>query len=450
MSHRVLHWLRARRNQLTWRASDAMTRAVVGGLGLVAIGVVLHRPAVLLIGAPLLASAVLAAPVSGRPSVRVHPRPRSVDEGGSGSLTVSVDPGRGAELVALRLPRPGHPGVGRVHLLPASATTVRSTMRWSAWGEGVDLRPDHLVAGQDALLLFGPIVGSESRRLVLPEIEPMAPGPLPPRAAGLVGVHRSRQAGEGTELRNIRPFQVGDRLRRVDWRVSLRAAAAARGVLGPGSIHVRERHAEADADLVLALDTRVDVGADVGEWWRREPGTGVRAGGTLDTGVRAATALAAAYLRQGDRVGLVDLARPRLSVPVGSGRRQLVRIRYQLASSARLAGSLARPVLRPGQVSPGAVVVVLSPFLDDAVVEVAAHAVRRGNLVLAVDLLPRPLRAATDTKWDEVAMRIVVAEHRIRLAAMRDHGVVVVSWRDRVEVGQLLRWSRRYPGPVRR
>jgi uncharacterized protein (DUF58 family) len=450
VSDRALHWLRARRNLLAWRPSDAMTRAVVGGLGLVAAGVVVHRPALLLIGAPLLASAVLAARGSGQPSVRVQTRSRLVDEGGTGALTVSIDPGRNAELIAIRMPFPGSPGVGPVHLLPASATAVRTRMRWSAWGEGVDLRPDHLIAGPDALLVFGPVVGVESRRLVLPRIEPLPPGPLPPRVAGLVGVHRSRRPGDGTELRDIRPFQAGDRLRRVDWRVSLRASASAGGVLVPSAIHVRERHAEADADLVLALDTRVDVGAEVGEWSMWTSTSGVRAAGSLDAGVRAATALAATYLRQGDQVGLVDLARPRLSISTGSGRRQLERIRYQLATCVRMAGSTAKPILAPSQVPHGAVVIVLSPFLDDAVVAVAAHAVRRGNLVLAVDLLPQPLRPATDTRWGGVVMRILLTEHRLRLDVLRDHGVAVVGWSGGAELAELLRRARRRGGAVRR
>ncbi|HEU5107705.1 MAG TPA: DUF58 domain-containing protein, partial [Micromonosporaceae bacterium] len=270
------------------------------------------------------------------------------------------------------------------------------------------------------------------------------PGPLPTRAAGLVGVHRSPRAGGGSEYRDIRLFQPGDRLRRIDWRVSLRSAAAAGGALSPATLHVRERHAEADADLVLALDTRIDVDTDVASWSDHVPGL-VRPGGTLDTGVRAVSALAATFLRQGDRVGLVDLGSPRLGVPPGSGRRQLERIRYQLVTCGRLAAWTARPVLRPVQAPTGALVVVLSPFLDDAVVDLAVHAARRGNPVLAVDLLPRPLVPQRDTPWGGVVAQVLLAEQRVRRHALRTNGIPTVAWSDNA-VSAMLRLMRRRRG----
>src|SRR5262249_58725846 len=44
---------------------------------------------------------------------------------------------------------------------------------------------------------------------------------LVPRAEGVVGPHRSRRPGDGVEINGVRPFQPGDRLRRINWRVSL-------------------------------------------------------------------------------------------------------------------------------------------------------------------------------------------------------------------------------------
>ncbi|MGQ0840799.1 DUF58 domain-containing protein [Actinokineospora sp.] len=447
MSRRVLAWSQARRAAGTagWRGTDALFRGAAGGIGLVGAGVVLHRFDLLLIGAPLLVSAVLAlaVPVGATPVLRTARLPRTVESGDDGKLTVTVEAGPGTEFLAVRLPVPDSPGVGPVHLLPGSVRSVRGLLRWNAWGEGVDLRPDNLAASRDALLISGPVVGTEGRRTVLPPVAPLPPGPLPPRISGLVGVHRSPRPGDGTELRAIRPFQPGDRVRRVDWRVSLRAGAATGELLGPGTLHVRERHAEADADLVLALDSRVDVGTELARWSVGDPGVAVREGGSLDASVRAVAALAAGYLRQGDRVGLVDLGRPQLGLPPGVGRRQLLRVRHQLVACSRSAGWAAKPVLRAQQVPAGAVVVVLSPFLDDAVVDCTVQAARRGDVVVAVDMLPPELVADDETPWGEVVRRVLLGEHRARLAALRTHGVAVLTWGDGGGVAATLRRVRR-------
>ncbi|KAA2263269.1 DUF58 domain-containing protein [Solihabitans fulvus] len=432
----------ARPTKHRWRATDALRRGVVLGTGLVVIGVLTHRLEVLLLGAPLLVASLLAAPAGSRasvtPSVTVRPLPHAVEAGESTTAVVEVVAGAG-ELLAVRLPTPDRPGPGPVHLLPATGSPIGARLRRDAWGEGIDLRADHLVAGPDALFVFGPVTGVEGRRVVLPPLRALPAGPLPPRAAGLVGAHRARRPGDGTELRNIRPFQPGDRLRRIDWRVSLRSAAEAGGEPGAGVLHVRERHAEADADVVLAVDTRVDVGADVAGWSSALRGNSVRAGGSLDTAVRAAVSLAASYLWQGDRVSLADLGRPQLGVRPGVGRRQLLRLRNQLVVCARSAGWAARPVLHAQQVPHGALVVVLSPFLDDAAVEVTVHAARRGNLVLAVDVLPAGLLADRSTPWGDATLRILELEHETRLAALRGHGIAVVPWADGGTVAAVLR-----------
>ncbi|HEY3754439.1 MAG TPA: DUF58 domain-containing protein [Pseudonocardiaceae bacterium] len=424
----------------TWRGTDALRRGLVLGVGMVVVGALLHQLSIVLLGAPLLISSLVAVatPVGGRPSVRVRPLPRTVETGQRARLLVDVNPGEGAELIAIRLPRPNRPGIGPVHLVPASAVRLATQLRWDAWGDRADLRPDHLMAGADGLWIYGPALGEEGRRAVLPPVLPMAGGPMPPRSAGLVGAHRSRRPGDGIELRDIRAYQPGDRLRGVDWRTTLRASAAY-GSDDVGTLFVRERHAEADAEVVLAVDTRVDVGAEVGEWSKGEDGAFVRQGGTLDTAAIAATAMAASYLQQGDRVSLIDLGRPQFGLRSGAGRRHLFVLRHRLLACVRAAGWVSRPVLRAEQVPPGALVVVLSAFLDDTVVEQTLLAARRGNLVLAVDVLPGPLVPDPEHRWGEVVTKVIAAEHANRLAALRASGVPVVSWVDGSEVVAVLR-----------
>ena len=422
----------------TWHGTETLRRALLLGVGLAVVGVIMHKVELVLIGAPLLISGVLgmlAAP-AGAPKVTVTPPPRTAESTDTPSVIVEIEPGENAELLAIRLPTKGTGGPGRVHLLPASVLKVSAPLRRTAWGEGVDIRIDHLLAGPDAMVVHGPMVGADMSRTVLPPLDKLPVGPLPPRPAGLVGAHRSRRPGDGVELRDIRPYQPGDRLRGIDWRVSLRS--------NNGELYVRERHATADADIVLALDTRTDVVPDLADWSTSLMGATVRPGGSLDTSVRAAVSLAASYLRLGDRVGLVDLGRPRLGLKPGVGRRQLLRLRNQIVVSAAAAGWSPAPVLTEHQMPHGAVVVVLSPFLDDAIVQVAVHAARRGHRVLAVDVLPSRLIADRTDRWGEVVRHLLVLEHAARLSALRDRGVAVVSWSEGgASIADLLRRIRR-------
>lgn len=448
---RVRQWLVGRRlvRRMGWRPTDALVRALGAGFGLVVAGTVLHQLALVLIGVPLLVSGLITTRPTGRPTVTAVRGRETVESGRTGAVTVEVDPGRGAVFTAVRLPVGGRGGIGPVRLLPAVAGPLRAEIRWDHWGRADYLRPDHLLASDDGLFVYGPIVGRVAQHTVLPPIEPLPGAPLPTRAAGLVGAHRSPRPGDGMELRDIRSFQQGDRLRRIDWRVSLRAAAARGGALVPDTLHVRERHAEADADLVLALDTTVDVDTDLARWSELGQRADARRGGSLDLGVRAVTSLAAAFLRQGDRVSYVDLVNARLGVPIGSGRRQLEVVRHALVRSGERVTGGGEPVLRAAQVPLGATVVVISPFLADALVDLTVRAGRRGNLVIAVDVLPGELLADTGTPWGEAVRTILRAEQRMRLAALAERGVPVLTWDAAAAIGPLLRSVRRRRGARR-
>ncbi len=389
-----------------WHATDAYSRAVRLGAGLVAAGMFLHQVELVLFGVPLVLSVLLTAKPKGTPTVSVRPVPRGA---GAGVVhTAAHVDGADAEIAVVRLP-------GGVRAVPAHSPDLAVEVRRDAWGPGVDLRLDHLFAGPDGMHVYGPVVGTEHVRTILPPVEHHPSGPLPPRPAGLVGIHRSPRAGDSTELRDIRAFQPGDRLKRIDWRVTTRT----------GTVHVRERHAEADAEVVLALDTRVDVGPAVGDWSSPHRGATTRPGGSLDRAVRRAASMAAGYLRQGDRVALMDLGRPQLNVRSGVGRRHLMRIRTQLVVCVQAAGRASRVALR--KLPHGSVVVLLSPFLDDEIAELAVQTRKHGHVVLAINTLPLPLRPDQETPWGEVAAEMIAAEHRLRLRRMAEHGVAVTT-----------------------
>ena len=132
-----------------------------------------------------------------------------------------------------------------------------------------------------------------------------------PHPVGLIGQNRSRRGGDGSEFFSIRPFQPGDRLRRVNWRTTLRT----------GEVHAIGTSAEEDSEVLILLDAVTDVGVSGGI---------DGAASSLDVTVRAASALAAHHIRVGDRVAL----RPwpdRAGLGPGSGLRHQRRLQELLA-----------------------------------------------------------------------------------------------------------------------
>jgi hypothetical protein len=100
-------------------------------------------------------------------------------------------------------------------------------------------------------------------------------------------------------------------------------------------------------------------------------------------------------------------------------------------------------VLYDAQVPAGATVVVLSPFLDDELVDLTVRLARHGRLVLAVDLLPTELTPDRTTPWGPAVVSILRAEHRVRIGALEHHGVPVLHWDGGAAVAAVLRAARR-------
>ncbi len=258
---------------------------------------------------------------------------------------------------------------------------------------------------------------------VLPRARALRELPLPPRLQGLTGPHDSARPGDGGDLRDVNLFTPGDRLRRIDWRVTARQA----GRNGPGPItdlYVRRTFATADATVMLVLDSRDEVGADVTTWGdlsrvREDERT------SLDHAREAAASVARCYLEAGDRVGLEDLGRLRRPIAPAGGRRQLQRLRERIARSEPEGEPKRRR--RVPRLPSGSLIVIFSTFLDDEAVQLAQEWRSTGHRVVAVDVLP-PLKPVLLDPRQRVALRIVTMERHDRLAELRRSDVEVVAW----------------------
>lgn len=262
----------------------------------------------------------------------------------------------------------------------------------------------------DGLLASSPVVTGTLSVKVYPVTEPFEAVEAMPRAAGLVGQHRSRRPGEGGELAGVRVFAPGDRLRRIDWRVSLRTR----------QLHVAATLSDRDAEVALLLDVLTEAG---------ESG-GIRGqASVLDTTVRAAAAIAEHYLYRGDRVSLLEYGGRGRRLRPASGRRQYLTVLEWLLEVQSTANPVeSSDVLGQHPISPNALVVVLTPLMRPQSPGMLAQLVRSGRFVVAVDTLPGGLTPPQRGGWTETAHRIWRLERDVVVGQLREHGVPVVAW----------------------
>ena len=305
-----------------WRPTAALLRAALASLLLAGLAVVGGRPDLLVIAAPLLvfaAAAVLHRP-SQLPRADTSLLHATLREGEGTVVRATVSNGAEVEhAVAALTPRrflafKPPQGVRGVTVPVGSDSVVVDipvgTTRWGRRSVG-----DGLVAATSAWAGFrwGPCAVQSQMLTTLPlpgQFDTTAPTPHP---IGLVGANPARRTGDGTDFSSIRPFYPGDRLRRVQWRVSLRT----------GALHVTSTHSEEDSSILLVVDAVADLGVGGGITGRAS---------SLDVTVRAAGAVAEHYLHRGDLVGLRVLgSTKRNTVAMGAGTRHLRRVLDTLA-----------------------------------------------------------------------------------------------------------------------
>ena len=243
---------------------------------------------------------------------------------------------------------------------------------------------------------------------VYPEVVPLRHLPRPRRTQTFVGNYVSASLGEGIEPGDIRPFVSGDQVRHVNWRASLRL----------GRLHVTQYRPERNADVVLMLDTLSRAG--------RAPAT------SIDLCVRAAASLASAYLARKDRVGLIEYGGVIRWVKPGSGRPQLERLLDALRRAEVVFTYVAKDLdlVPPRVLPPQALVIALSPLLDDRFVRAVSNVVARGFdlAVLAVSPIELTRASIARAPLNDLACRLWALERRARLSRLRRQGLTIVEW----------------------
>ena len=243
---------------------------------------------------------------------------------------------------------------------------------------------------------------------VYPYVEPVRNLPRPVRTQFSFGNYVSPRLGEGIEPGDIRPFIPGDRTRHINWRASLRNQ----------QLYVTRFHEERNADVVLLLDTLSDTGA--------APFS------TLDLTVRAAAALANAYLARKDRVGFVEFGGFLRWINPGSGRRQAEALVESLLPAATHFSYVVPQLDRlPGRVLPRqALVIALTPLLDERFVKAVVDLAARGFdvIVLAVSPIEPTEQVLANTLLHDIACRLWAIEWQVKVDELRRRGLAIVEW----------------------
>jgi uncharacterized protein (DUF58 family) len=386
--------------------------------------VLLRRPDLVVLAAPLVLGAVLglaARPIAG-PSLRLRVPTDAMLEGGRATISASVTAPDGADIAAVHLELPpdlvASPPAAAVPIPPGEQPVdVGFQVRTVRWGRRQVGPAAVRATAAYGLLSWIPIRTTTATVTTWPLREGFAAADTVPRAEGLVGAHVSRRPGEGGDLAGVRPFVPGDRLRRINWRVTGRT----------GELHVTATYSDRDAEVLLMIDSAQDLG--------RAPES------SLDVGVRAAGAIAEHYLRAGDRVGLIDLGNPQRRVPPRNGRSHLVRLLDVLIDAHPHRDQRNDPATAEAAAlsSPHAMVVLLSPLTHPAALAAVAAVARSGRSIVAVDTLPAELHPDRHSEWSQLAFRIWRLRRSADLDRLAELGVPVVAWGGAGSLDQVLR-----------
>jgi uncharacterized protein (DUF58 family) len=383
--------------------------------GLVA-GLALGRVEPVALAAPFLL-ALLAAFGEHEPGVSVRlslDRERAL-EGEEVIATIELAASRGADRFELLVPLPPELSIDggpmrAIRLRADEQRTLELALRCERWGafsigpllfrarDVLGLRSWEGTAGTAQLLRVYP--SEETLHSLVPPLETQV----------FVGNQVSRVRGEGIEFADLREWQPGDRVRRVNWR-----ATALRG-----SLWVNEQYPERNTDVVLFLDTFAEV---------RSEGRS-----TNDRAVRAAATLARGYLQRKDRVGLVGFGGFLSWLVPESGTRQLYAIVDTLLTSDIVHSYALRDVetLPPRTLPPKALVLAITPLLDNRTAAALLDVRARGYDLVVVEVSPLELIDPNIADSTELPHRLWRLSREALRWRYEQVGVPVVTWREGV------------------
>jgi len=385
--------------------------AALGMLAAIALG----RPELAAVGAPLAVMAAAGSAAARDPHATARlalSRDRAI-EGELIPARLVVYAERAVERLDVELVMPANLRVAqgsqrlRLRLAAGEERVIELALEAQRWGAlrvgGVWMRAQ----GPLGLVAFEAVHDQTTALRVYPHAERLRRLVVPLGTQASAGNLLAHRAGDGIELADLRAYVPGDAVRRIHWRASARR----------GALVVSERHPERNADVIVFLDSFADERA--------------AGGSTLDDTVRAALALARGYLRGRDRVGLIGFGGVVRWLRAGSGERQALAIAEALIDTSVVlsyAWKDAR-LIPPRVLPPGALVIALTPLLDERAEHTLLDLRARGFDVCVFDIDPDPAGLAPRDELRDLAWRLWRLRHSAARARMERLGIAVTSWR---------------------
>ncbi|MGC1184325.1 MAG: DUF58 domain-containing protein, partial [Candidatus Dormiibacterota bacterium] len=296
------------------------------------------------------------------------------------------------------------------------------TLRPQLWGAYRLGRVRVRAEDRFGLVLFSEELGDRVRLRVFPGFDRLRQVVTPAKTQLFAGNRIARQHGEGIEFSAIREFVAGDRVRRVNWRATARA----------GTPLVNDFHLERNADLILFIDSFVDLG--------------VAQDSILTMSVRAAVALADGYLGERDRVGVLGFGGVLRWLLPGMGPRHFYRVAEALLDTQVVTSYAWRAIdIVPRRVlPPAASVVALTPLLDARSLGALLDLHHRGFEVLVVEVAPGRYLPPPSGQLDHLARQLWDLLRAARRRSLQRAGVIVVEWPDGISLETVLAQLREY------
>jgi uncharacterized protein (DUF58 family) len=396
---------------------------VLTALGLLA-SLVFRRPELAVIATPFAVALAVGLALAAEPDIRASldlDRDRVLEDDevtlgldlyareAASRLEVLVDVPPGLELVD---------GTNPIALRLARDEERRLTLRFRCTRWGARRFGDvHLRASDPAgVLTWEETLHRPVTLRVYPRPEALRELVAPRETQVFSGNRVSRQKGEGLEFADLRPFAFGDRIRRINWRASARR----------GDLWVNELYTERNADVILFLDSFAEA---------------QRGGaGTLDQAIRATASLTERYLAGKDRVGLVNFGGVLNWLRPGTGLRQLYRIVEALLDTEITLSYAWKQidVLPRGTLPPKALVLAVTPLLDDRAVAALVDLRARGFDLVIVEVSPLPFAEVPEGETGELAFRLWMVRREARRLEYERAGAPVVEWREGMPLTSIL------------